>query len=162
MVNLLVIFNGVLIAVIGWLAKEQLGDIKKRMEKLTDTVAGMGIRLTKVEMKLFPETANPGSPLSLTDRGKKLLKESGLEEYIGQNKEELLKYFDGIDNPLDIQTRAKDVMVEKIRENKRARDYTYNEGINELEIEIAAGIALRDVVLEHKKIDTGSTADSRQ
>ena len=51
--------------------------------------------------------AGAESPISLTADGCTLLKESGAEEYIERNKENLLKKFKHVTEPYDIQTNSR-------------------------------------------------------
>ena len=93
------------------------------------------------------------SPLSLTDQGTLLLINSGMQKYIEDNKDELLKSFDGVDVPLDIQDRAKEIMREKIQSNTDVKNYIFKEGLSVEDVASVAGVALRDIVLKSKNID---------
>ena len=93
------------------------------------------------------------SPVSLTVDGTTLLKESGAEEYIEKNKESLLKQFEDITEPYDIQKKATEVMIVKMGNDKDIKDFVFRKGENMRDVVYVASIALRNVVLEHKGID---------
>ena len=93
------------------------------------------------------------SPASLTDKGRLLLKESGAEEFIKNNEKKLLKYFDGIDEPFDIQEKSLEVIEQELRSDKKIKSYLFQKGAKGIKgVAEVAGIALRDVVLKHKSI----------
>ena len=96
------------------------------------------------------------SPLSLTETGEKILTESGVKKYIDLHKDGLLKEFEGMKNAFDIQQKAREVIKKEFGKSDfdEAKNYLYNEGKEFDETVVAAGIYLRDIVLEergHKK-----------
>ena len=97
--------------------------------------------------------AHSSSPVSLTDDGVTLLKESGAAGYIEKNKESLLKQFKRITEPYDIQRKAGEVMFEELVHDKNIKDFVFRKGKNMLDVAGVAGIALRDAVLKEKGID---------
>ena len=96
--------------------------------------------------------AGAESPISLTTDGTTLLKESGAEEYIERNKENLLKKFKHVTEPYDIQKKAGDVMIEELVKDKNIKSFLYRNGEKMIDVADVASIALRDIVLEHKGI----------
>ena len=97
--------------------------------------------------------AGAKSPISLTADGTTLLKESGAEEYIEKNKESLLKQFESITEPYDIQKKAGEVMIEGLVKDKDIKDFVYRKGEKMIDVADVASIALRDIVLKHKGVD---------
>ena len=96
------------------------------------------------------------SPLSLTDTGKKALIDSGIRGYIDQHKDGLLKKFEGVQNAFDIQQKAREVMKKEFEKSDfdETKNYLYNNSKDFDEAVMAAGVYLRDIVLEergHKK-----------
>ena len=98
--------------------------------------------------------AHESSPISLTTAGTTLLKESGAEEYIERNKESLLKRFKDIAEPYDIQKKAEVVMVEECMKNKGIKSFVYRNGGKMVDVASVASIALRDIILKERNIQT--------
>ena len=98
--------------------------------------------------------AGAKSPISLTADGTALLKESGAEEYIEKNKENLLKKFKDITEPYDIQKKAGEVMIEELVKNKDIKDFLYRKGGKMTDVADVASIALRDIVLKYKGMNS--------
>ena len=94
-----------------------------------------------------------GSPLKLTDKGTVLLVTSGADKYIEKNKESLLKQFNDITEPYDIQKRAGEVMREELEHDKDIKDFVFRKGEFMEDVADVASIALRNVVFKHKGID---------
>ena len=95
-----------------------------------------------------------GSPLRLTDTGKKLLEESGGKKLIEKVFDKLLPHFDKIDNAYDIQEKAKDV-VKKIEVKDgivAVKNYLFATGNSFDDLATAMSIELRDKVLKQKGI----------
>ena len=63
-----------------------------------------------------------------------------------------MRYFDAVDIPLDIQEKAKEVMTEKIKEDREMKNYIFYEGEHIGNVVDVAGIALRDAVFQYKNI----------
>ena len=134
------ILGAPLLVILGWLFS-----IHGRISKLE------GINEGKI-------LAKEQSPLTLTDVGATLLRDSGGKKYIEDNKETLLKKFDGVNNAFDIQERAKGLIREKIKETNGLEDikkYLFNNGKSIDDIVLVMGLELRDVVLKYKDISVG-------
>ena len=124
---------------------------EKEIERNSELLGELLERVSKIEGRLDPYIQKK-SPLTLTEKGTKLLKESGVEAYIEKNKDTLIKKFDDSISPLDIQEKAKKVMNEEIQKSIAIKNYIYKEG-EELESVVrVAGIALRDAVIKEKNI----------
>ena len=125
--------------------------------KLAGNVKGNTERIGVLEAVMFifhnEKYARTDSPVSLTVDGTTLLKESGAEGYIEKNKESLLKQFEDITEPYDIQKRAGEVMRGELERDKDIKDFVFRKGEFMEDVADVAGIALRNVVFEHKNID---------
>ena len=135
---------------------ERIGDALKNVEKdvkeIKEKVSECVERIATMEGRMQPYVMK-GSPLSLTEKGLDLLECSGAREYIDKNKEGLLKSFEDIDKPFDIQEGAEKLMQEKLREDDGVKEYAFRNGERMEDISDVAGIALRDIVFEHKGIE---------
>ena len=85
---------------------------------------------------------------------KKVLNDSGGKEYLERNKDTLLGEFDDIETMFDLQERAKELVREKIKEGgfDAIKEYLFKEGRDTDEIVSVMGLALRNMVFEHKGI----------
>ena len=92
------------------------------------------------------------SPLRVTDEGEAFLDKSGAKGHIEKHKEILLKEFDDISEPFEIQEKAVEVMEDRLRENNEITTFVYENGEDIKHLAKVAGIALRDIVLKHKGI----------
>ena len=95
------------------------------------------------------------SPLSLTKEGEKLIRDSKIEEFIKNNKEELFKKIKNKkpQTNYDIQELSREIM-ESLSKDKRlfkVKEYAFNKGVDFSQILRASGITLRDLYLKNKK-----------
>ena len=116
----------VVVGVVAWDVKlaEKVNTIKEWIDK-NDS---LGIRLAVLEERekyRNERYTHKNSPVSLTDEGAILLKESGAGDYIEKNKEGLLRQFENITAPYDIQERAGELMTEKLRNNDTVKDFAF-------------------------------------
>ena len=136
----------------GWVNKAV-----ENLEKIADRHDKHGERIIALETRAEVWTGgdlNKRSPVALTEQGTEFLKKSGAEEYIERNKESLLKQFEGIDEPFDIQEKSLKVAGQELRKDKKIKAFLYQEGEKNMNrITDVTGIALRDVVLKHKGIE---------
>lgn len=91
------------------------------------------------------------SPLSLTERGLKVLEESGGKKYIDENKDALIKLIndEGPRTSLDIQELSKKV-IELRKEDEKfipIKEYVYSKGLIFDHVIMALSIYLRDLAL---------------
>ena len=116
-----------------------------------------GERLAAIESRIGmwgKENISTNSPATLTEKGKGLLKESGAEECVEKNKDILLKEFENISDPFDIQEKSLKVAEQVLRKDKKVKAYLFQKGEKGVgEVAEVAAIALRDIVLKHKGID---------
>lgn len=107
---------------------------------------------------LFPLTVTPGSPLKVTEYGKKLLDESGFYAILKKHKKELVnsvKLKDPKTN-YDIQQCSTALIQDLLDRDsdivRPLKDYAYNNGLSVKLIVPPAGIALRDEVMKELKV----------
>ncbi|MFZ3057945.1 MAG: hypothetical protein WA092_02770 [Minisyncoccales bacterium] len=129
-----------------------------KFSKLETSVDGLDTRLTNIESNMANMTKTL-SPISLTEKGTRVLEESGLKKYIDENKESLIndcKDNHSIKSKYDIQSAAFkyfDKLVFNEDFDKQIKDYAFNNGLNIDVIRRAAGIYFRDICLNHLKLD---------
>ena len=128
-----------------------VGRLEKAVKSILDDVdvikAAVGIPTEK------PHKIGFASPLKLLDGGVALYKESGAEEYVEKNKEDLLKHFEDIHEPYDIQQESVFLMLKELSKDKDIKNYVFNNAEDTIkDVADVAGIALRDIVLKHKGI----------
>ena len=131
---------------------EKVDGIKEKIDKRDKH----GERLAALEQNAGlwnKENTRNDSPVSLTEKGVLLLKESGAEEFVERNKNDLLKHFEHVDEPFDIQEKSLEIVEQELRKDKKVKEYLFQNGAKGMgEVVEVAGIALRDIVLEHKGI----------
>lgn len=129
----------------------------KGIEKEVDERKKHGERLAALETKAGlwnTENIQSESPVSLTEKGRMLLKESGAEERIEESKERLLQHFENVDEPFDIQTKSMEIMEQELLKDKKVKTYLFQEGEKGIgKVAEVAGIALRDIVFKEKGIE---------
>lgn len=119
----------------------------------------LNTRLSVLEGKV--ESTQPltkrKSPISLTDRGSKVLTESGGKSFIDNNYLELKEKVE-LSNPktsYDIQESSKEV-VSSLKDDDRIntiKEYLFKEGLELDNLVEVLGIYLRDLILKEKNID---------
>ena len=152
MIEILAVGFVVLVQIISftvWLSK--IGQKVEGMRKKCEGYDMLIERVATMEGRMEPYVKRE-SPLVLTEKGEKVLEKSGAKKYIESNKENLIKGFEHIDIPLDIQEKAKHVMNEKLREDNAIKDYVFREGEDMDNLAMVAGIELRDIVFAYKGI----------
>ena len=97
------------------------------------------------------------SPLTLTERGKKLLHESGGKAYLDKYFDTFYNYFNELNDNWYIQDKAFELIQSKRHDKDDKsfdiiRNYLYNKGYKFDEIVEVMGIELRDRVLNKKGI----------
>ena len=148
-------------------------DLPERVDRLESVVEANTARLEANTVKLEANTARLkelsdvltapprqggkigfASPLVLLEKGVALYQESGAEAYVEKNKEDLLKHFEDITEPYDIQEKAVLLMLQELRTDKDVKNYVFHNAEETIkDVADVAGIALRDIVFEHKGID---------
>ena len=141
-------------------------DLPERVDRLESVVEVNTVRLeaNTARLKELSDvlTAAPrqggkigfASPLVLLEKGVALYQESGAEAYVEKNKEDLLKQFEDITEPYDIQEKAVLLMLQELRTDKDVKNYVFHNAEETIkDVADVAGIALRDIVFEHKGID---------
>lgn len=94
------------------------------------------------------------SPIGLTDKGKKFLIDSGLQEFIDENKDELVRQcepHETMATPYDVQQMAfaffDDLALPDDVENKM-KTVAFDHGVSLAELRRTGGIYFRDICLE--------------
>ena len=134
------------------------GKMHQRVKDVEEDVkdyARHGERIAAIESRVGlwnMDNINSKSPLTLTEKGMLLLKDSGAEEYIEKNKEALLGHFKDINKPYDIQEEAMMLMGQKLKDNDQVKDYLFHNAKPIKDVVDVAGIALRDIVFKEKDI----------
>ncbi len=136
--------------------REKVDSLEKKCEKHENKIDDMKDRISTLEGGVERDRANNPyvkrkSPLSLTDRGKAMLLDSGGESYVNANKDQLIKSIKD-KNPksaYDVQELAQRVIRERIDEDEfiPLKDFVYKEGIELKNLLQVMGIALRDAAL---------------
>ncbi len=99
----------------------------------------------------FGGTVRKNNPLSLTEKGQKILKESGAQDYIDQNKNSLIQEIKTRTpkSLYDVQELAREVI--ELHKGKDEftpiKDYTYKNGLALDHIIMAMAVYLRDYAL---------------
>ncbi|MCY4577009.1 MAG: hypothetical protein OXB96_01065 [Candidatus Kaiserbacteria bacterium] len=111
-------------------------------------------RLSKLEGVREEQLVAKKSPMTLTEAGERVLKESGGEVYLKSNKDRLVERFTMIKNAFDIQEKAKDIIRQEMQTDsfEKIKEYLFKEGKSADDIELVMGLRLRDVVLESRGI----------
>ena len=134
----------------------KLNEAVETLKKMVEKHAKYGERIAALEVRAEvwnTENTESESPIKLTDKGSVLLKESGAEEFIEKNKESLLKHFEGVHEPFDIQTKALKVSEQELQKDRKVKEYLFQKGAKGVgEVAEVAGIALRDIVFKEKEI----------
>ena len=143
----------VLVSVLIFIFKNVWGDIKE----LKKTTGKMNNRLASIEAVLPILRGKilgvSDSPMKLTQEGEKVLNGSGCRQYLEDNKENLLKQFDNIKIPFDIEEKARNI-IRNSREDMDSyinKDFMHNEGKSFDDVIFVLGIELRDMVLHAKE-----------
>jgi predicted RNase H-like nuclease (RuvC/YqgF family) len=149
-------FVGVAIAIGEY--KNRVKSLEDKIEKLDKEVKQNSTDLTEYKTKLEERTASYSSrltkrksPVSLTEIGEDLLKRSGSDKFVTDNKNELIEKIKYLkpQTAYDVQIDAKSV-VEALRDEERFKtfkDYAFKEGIELEDIFIVMSIFLRDLAL---------------
>lgn len=129
--------------------KDKVGELEKRLNEACERLAkeeGRGER-----DRAHDELVKKESPLSLTDKGKALLLDSGGENYVKTNKDKLIKTIKDKKptSAYDVQEFAKQVIAEMSTTTEfiPIKDYLYKQGLDLERATTVLGIYLRDMAL---------------
>ena len=133
--------------------KNLVDDVKELKSEVKSLTKQMAINDTKLDERTSPTAAltKRKSPISLSTTGEDLLKRSGADAFVLNNKDDLVKKIKD-KNPksaYDVQEFAKEV-VESLRNDERIlslKDYAFKEGLELDSIFIVMSIYLRDIAL---------------
>ena len=132
-------------------AVSDITDLKKELKEVRDKAVACETSLKERE----PLTRKR-SPIALTDRGSKVLNESGGKKFIEDNYEELKNNVDEKkpETSYDIQEISRNV-IEEMKNDQRLnslKEYLFKEGMELDDIVEVLGIYLRDKILNDKKL----------
>ncbi len=138
--------------------EEKVNALEKKVDRLENDNRELSRNLTECSTKIDERTQNLAStltkrksPLSLTEKGEQLLKSSGSDKFVLDNKDDLVQKIKE-KNPktaYDVQVASREV-VESIQNEDRfnsLKDYAYKEGIDLEAIFIVMSLYLRDMAL---------------
>lgn len=121
--------------------KPDLKDVRERFAALEGRMAGY---------------TQSRSPISLTEKGQKLLNESGLKEYIDKNKDRLLRACESkfkMETAYDVQEAVFDYFDNQLELDpeyeKRIKEYAYKDGAGMEIVRRVGAIYFRDICLKH-------------
>lgn len=91
------------------------------------------------------------SKTALTDRGNKILKESGVEQYLKDNFDALYEQLKDSENNYVLQERCSEILSRKAQElTSMYGEYLYNNGESVYSLVGVMSIVLRDMAIEKK------------
>ncbi len=133
---------------------EMLESVRREMdENVRPDLKDVRERMSSLEGKTS-SLFQAHSPIGLTGKGKKFLEESGLQEFINDNKEELMRQCDShqtMATPYDVQEMAfaffDDLALPDDVEVKM-KNVAFNHGVSLGELRRTGGIYFRDICLE--------------
>ena len=129
--------------------------IGTRLSAVTTTVEGLERRFTNLEGRMDNSFA-ASSPISLLEKGQKILQDSGLKEFVDENKDSLSESCNSrmkMKNPYDIQIAAFNFFDDyKFEESfeQQLKTTSFNYGVTMSSVRRIAGIYFRDVCLSQK------------
>lgn len=135
-----------------------VGMISHKMGRYTEKVdqlehCNLNTRLSTLEGRYSVSSITQNkSPITLTETGSKLLKESSADVFVDKNYDELLKKVQDHKTPLsayDVQEKCKEVIASYKGDDRFVplKDFAFKQGIELNLIQIVASIYLRDKVL---------------
>ena len=112
----------------------------------------------KGERIMHPLTMKPGSPLVMTDYGKKLVNESGFPKVFEQNRNRIVNAVKSRrpQTNYDIQEYSKEVLLQDFINDpmmKPVKDYAYQNSLGIKIILETASLTVRDEVMKEVKFD---------
>ena len=138
--------------------KSKVDRVEKDLKEVEIEIKGIRDKVVACETSLKEREplTRKKSPVTLTDRGNKILAESGGKKFVDDNYAELKKNVEDI-NPqtsYDIQ-EISHTIIERLKDDARIngiKDYLFKEGMQLSEIVDVLGIYLRDKILEERGI----------
>ena len=125
------------------------------------TMDSFGFGGMKSDLDSRFDTVQTASPMQMTEIGRDLLRDSGLQEIVDTHKDQLIRLLDdaleGCTNRYDIQRLSFSVVDDFLADNKELggmiKEYAFDKGMNNLrEFVRTGGIYLRDLYFEDKNI----------
>jgi len=126
----------------------------KKIPRIHEALIMISLRL--YELKIFKKEIyiSNTSPLSLTGEGKKMLKESGFDEFFQANKKTFYTYITSHKplSPYDVDRAARmlafDLDFNEMKKTESVKDFAYNAGRPIMDILYAYAIEIRDRYLK--------------
>ncbi|MCC6405374.1 MAG: hypothetical protein IT405_03230 [Candidatus Yanofskybacteria bacterium] len=158
------IVNLLLAAIVGGLsAVFTIGQYKSKVDRAEKDIEGVQKEVKEIRDKTIKcETMldNQGpltkkkSPISLTERGEKVLTESGGRKFVDDNITDLLSKVDGenVKTSYDVQEASKKVIATLEADDRMTaiKDYLFKEGLEFSDVTEVLGIYLRDKIITTK------------
>ncbi len=147
-----------------WIASVRIGEYKNKVDNNCTDISDLKKEGKEVRDKVIAcETSlkereplgRRKSPVALTDRGTKVLNESGGKDFVDANFTELSSKVEAKEpkTSYDVQEAAKQV-IDEVREDDRMnplKEYLFKEGLEIGDLVFVLGTYLRDKILESKK-----------
>lgn len=134
--------------------QQKVDGLEKNDEKQDNKIDDLKDRVSRLEGGLERDRANSDpytqrqSPLSLTDKGKALLLDSGGNKYLEENMSDLIEEIKARSpkSAYDVQEYAKNVIDSHTDDDAFVplKDYLFNEGLKLEDLINVLGVALRD------------------
>lgn len=136
--------------------REKVGRLEQDSKELKAEIRDIRDKVISCETSLKerePLTKRK-SPISLTDRGTRVLVESGGQKFVDDNYDSLATEMDAKSphTSYDVQEWAREI-IESLKEDVRLnpiKEYLYKEGMEWNDVAVVLGIYLRDKVLKTK------------
>jgi len=129
--------------------EEDNKDEKKELRELGKSVAEIKGQLSVNNPAAYVQRK---SPVTMNERGEKLLKDSGGDDFISSNKNELFEKIKtiGYKTAYDVQENTK-IVINSYKNDERfikLKDYAFKEGVDLEIITLVLAIRLRDLFLQ--------------
>lgn len=137
--------------------KQKIDIFDSSIKELKNEMKDVNTRVSKIEGGLERDRAYGGivkakSPLSLTDKGRRVLQESGAQNYLDKNKSILIKEIEACKpkSSYDVQEFSKQVLDSHKNEDDfiEIKEYVYKNGLVLDHVIMGMAIYLRDYALE--------------
>jgi hypothetical protein len=130
--------------------KKDVNEIKPDLKNVREKVSGIVPKVEKLWEKNFTYNS---SPVSLNKKGKKLLKESGIDKIIDSKKKKLCDFIINKkpQTAYDVQELSKETIKLILKDkkiSKKLKNLAYQEGVGIEEILFVGAIYLRDIALK--------------
>ena len=137
-------------------ARGNVAEINEKINRINERLAG---QTTAVNMLMAEEklgTVISESPLTLSEKGKKISESIDAEEIVNSRLDELRAEFEGLSNSYDIQEKAMELgesIYDDLPENVKnsAKEEIYQNGLQLFQIYPVFSLILRDAILKERE-----------